>query len=75
MDNFKKYKLAMAAWFGFMYITITFIFPLMGWSQNKISATTAIINLLVWVAAYFILIKIQKKRFNQNNTKGDEKVD
>lgn len=74
MDNFKKYKLAMAGWFGFMYVTITFIFPIMGWSQNKVSLNTAIINLLVWVAAYFLLIAVQKKRFNQSNS-NNEKVD
>lgn len=73
MDSFKKYKIVLAIWVGFMYCITTFLFPYMGWSQNKIELSQALINLALWTAIYVVIILFQKKRFNQNN-EDNEKV-
>lgn len=75
MNNFKKYKIVIAIWFGFMYTITTFLFPYMQWSQNKIEGLQIFINFVLWLIIYFVAIALQKKRFDKLKNQKDEKMD
>lgn len=75
MYNFRKYKAAMAVWLGTMFVLTTFVFPYMGWSDNKIGWGPVIINLVIWGGGYFGMIWYQKRRLKQFNNQSDEKMD
>lgn len=62
-------------WTSVMYALTTFIFPLIGISDNKIDLAQILFNLGLWVIIGFGLYFYEKSKFKKLQARKNEKLD
>lgn len=68
MDIYKKKQIrSIIVWSAGMYVLTTFIFPLIGLSDNHINWPQILFGIPLWTAAGFALYYFEKRRMKKSN--------
>lgn len=71
----KKQIRFIIVWASAMYVLTTFIFPLIGISDNQINWPNILFGVPLWTAAGIALYYIEKRKFKKLQAKRNEKLD